>query len=219
MNDQDKTRVRRVLIFQGGWDGHAPATMATIFREGLECRGFAVEIADWLGVLAERDLSAYDLIVPIWTMGTIETDALAALVAAVRGGTGLAGVHGGMCDSFRGQIDYQWMTGGQFLGHPHVGSYTVCRTGVDHPITAGLPMAFEYSSEQYYMMVDPAVRVLADTVYELEEHRVRMPVVWTRQWGKGRVFFSALGHQPNEYTRYPFVLEMTLKGMEWAARA
>jgi uncharacterized protein len=206
-------------ILQGGWQGHAPATVASIFAANLQSRGFSTQVFDSLEPLEDAEkLALVDLVIPLWTMGSISEPALRNLLHAVRAGTGLGGVHGGMCDAFRGAIDYNWMTGGQFLGHPHVGPYTICRTAESSAITEALPEAFTYDSEQYYMMVDPAVRVLADTVYFWDDTRVRMPVVWTRSWGAGRVFFSALGHQPEEFTRSPEVLEMSLRGLVWACR-
>ena len=81
----------------------------------------------------------------------------------------------------------------------------------------GLPVAFPYKSEQYYMGVDPAIKVLASTKYE-PAHEIVMPVVWTKMWGKGRVFYSALGHRFEEFQQYPHVLDMTLRGLIWAAK-
>ena len=64
---------------------------------------------------AIRDLS---LIVPIYTMSKIEKEEAANFVAAVEGGVGLAGYHGGMGDAFRECVEYQFMVGGQWVAHP-----------------------------------------------------------------------------------------------------
>jgi len=209
---------KKALIVSGGWEGHKPAEVAEVFGARLEAEEFSVTKADSLAVYEEEDLGSYDLIVPNWTMDRLNGEATKNLSRVVTEGTGLAGAHGGMCDSFRGNLDYMWMTGGQFLGHPHVAPFTVTKTAVSHPVTAGIPKAFSYDSEQYYMMVDPAVTVLLDTVYESGAPECRMPMAWVREWGRGRVFFSALGHQPDEYTKYPHVLDMVIRGMLWAAR-
>jgi len=211
--------MKTALIVHGGWEGHEPARFADLFRQDLEPHGFNVTLSDRLAVLEDADsLRQYDLVVPTWSMGEITERQRASLSSAVAEGVGLGGIHGGMCDAFRGDIEYQWMTGGQFLGHPHVGDFMVCRTGEHNEITDHLPDAFPYNSEQYYMMVDPGVRVLADTLYRHQGVSCRMPVVWIRQWGRGRVFFSSLGHAVEEFTRYPHVREMTLRGLLWAAR-
>ncbi len=209
----------KALIFQGGWAGHEPCRMAGLFSDDLKALGFEVEIVDALGILADRAaLSAFDLIVPCWTMGSLSPEETNGLVEAVRAGCGLAGAHGGMGDAFRGNIDYEWMTGGHFVGHPHVGDYIVRRTAVEHPVTTGMPETFAYHSEQYYLMTDPGITVLADTVYTHEERRVTMPVVWVKSWGKGRVFYSALGHAVSEFEDYPAMRELVRRGFQWAAR-
>ena len=164
-------------------------------------------------------LRSADLIVPAWTAGALEGDRGKNLVGAVRGGTGLGGIHGGMGDAFRGALAYEWMVGGHFVGHPHVGDYKVRVTRPDDPIVAGLPTEFDYNSEQYYMLIDPAVDVLATTEYVHDGKTCEMPVVWTRTWGDGKVFYSALGHAMAEFDQYPHVFEMTLRGLEWATQA
>jgi type 1 glutamine amidotransferase len=212
------TIMKNALIGWGGWEGHEPRAMAIRFKQALENEGFAVEVADSSAAYEDPDLERFDLLIPNSSMGEINEAQLNGLLSAVRAGSGLAGIHGGMCDSFRGYIDYQWMTGGQFLGHPYVGEFEVRRTAEESSITAGMPPAFTYDSEQYYMMVDPAVRILAETTYHWEGSDVPMPVVWTKAWGKGRVFYSALGHLPGEFDSFPDVWTMTIRGMLWASR-
>ena len=109
------------------------------------------------------------LVVPIVTMSKIEKEEVENLTAAVRGGVGLAGYHGGMCDAFRESVDYQFMCGGQWVAHPgNVIDYTVDVTKPDDPIMAGVPASFPYRSEQYYMHVDPSNEVLATTTFSGE---------------------------------------------------
>lgn len=213
------TPAPRALIVHGGWPGHEPSQIADLLASSLREAGFAVELSDTLAVFDDAGkLASADLVVPCWTMGTLTPEQTANLCGAVRGGTGLAGVHGGMGDAFRGNLDYEWMTGGHFVGHPHVGDYAVRRTALAHEITAGLPDEFAYSSEQYYLLVDPGIEVLADTIYEHEGRRVTMPVVWIKQWGAGRVFYSALGHAVAEFERFPVMAEIVRRGLVWAAR-
>lgn len=151
-------------------------------------------------------------------MGSITPEQSAGLREAVRAGTGLAGVHGGMGDAFRGDTNYEWMVGGHFVGHPYVGEYIVHVVDAGHPAMKGLPAEFVYRSEQYYMLVDPAICVLADSEYTHEGGVCRMPVVWTKTWGLGRIFYSALGHEPSEFGRFPEVFAMSVRGLLWAAR-
>ena len=212
--------MKTALIIQGGWEGHDPAAIAQFLADKLEHEGFTVTVSDTLETLNDTEaLAAYDLISPNWTMGQLTPEQSANLLAAIQDGTGLGGLHGGMGDAFRGNLKYEWMVGGHFVGHPYVGEYTVEVKDTTHPITRGLPDSFTYESEKYYMLVDPGITVLADTEYTHEGRTFKMPVIWTKQWGQGRVFYSALGHKADELTKYPAVAEMMFNGLKWAAHA
>ena len=220
---------RKALIVWGGWDGHQPREVAEIFRKELSERGFEVEVSDTLDAYLDLDkLKSLDLIVPAWTMGQITRDQEKNLLEAVRGGVGLGGVHGGMCDSFRNNTEYQFMTGGQWVAHPGNDGveYAVEIRDPDHFITQGTPASFVVKSEQYYMHVDPAIRVLATTRFpaagvggpHLKNGVVDMPVVWTKYWGEGRVFYTSLGHQANIVAQED-PLRLAVRGLLWAANA
>lgn len=215
--------MKSALIFFGGWEGHEPRQCAELFATELAARGFAVETADRLDVLDDAArLASLSLIVPIWTMDTLTPAREQNLTAAVLGGTGLAGFHGGMGDAFRGSIGYQWMVGGQFVSHPdNIKEYTVNIVRPDDPIVAGIG-DFKVRTEQYYMLVDPRNETLATTTHHSTSapwtNGVVMPCVWKKQHGAGRVFYSALGHQRAEFAAVPEQLEFTLRGMVWAAR-
>lgn len=207
--------MKKALIVQGGWQGHEPKQVAEIMAKALRENGFEVEIADTLDVLRDREaLKALDLIVMEWTMGKIERDQLESLLEAVASGVGLAGVHGGMGDSFREATDYQYMVGGQWVAHPGGDGveYWVNIVDHEHPITRGLH-DFKVKSEHYYMHIDPAIKVLATTNFG----EVVMPVTWVKMWGKGRVFYCSLGHVAQVFEQDPQILEMVTRGMLWAA--
>jgi len=208
----------KALIFYGGWDGHQPKEVSEILESRLKAKGFDLQRSNTLDCLKDAAaLKALDVIIPVWTGGELSPQQWKSLNEAVRAGVGLGGVHGGMGDAFRGNLEYQWMTGGQFVGHPHVGEYEVRLTAVPGAITDGLPQSWKYNSEQYYMLTDPGNVVLADSFYNFDGRRAIMPVVWTKTWGKGRVFYSALGHAAKEFSDFPHVLEMTVRGIIWAA--
>jgi type 1 glutamine amidotransferase len=206
---------KQALIVQGGWEGHYPAEIAGIFAAQLRENGFEVTISDTLDAFKTNDLGKLDLIVPMWTMGTIEQEQLSPLLEAVRGGVGIAGVHGGMGDSFRNETEYQFMVGGQWVSHPGGDgvTYMVYIDGEPSPITEGV-QDFEVTSEHYLMHVDPGNTVLATTRFG----ETVMPVVWTKHYGEGRVFYCSLGHTP-DVVKMPPVLTMVARGMLWAAHA
>ena len=210
--------MKRVLFLTGGWDGHHPEKIVQLFARELQAHGFETVIDTTLDRLTDPvALKGFSVIFPCWTMGQLTPEQSKGLQEAVRSGVGLAGVHGGMGDAFRGNLDYEWMTGGHFVGHPHVGDYTVNIRDFASPITAGLPSTFVYKSEQYYMMMDPGVHILADTLYVYEGRVAIMPVAWVKMWGQGRVFYNALGHAPEEFTNFPAARTLTVQGVLWAA--
>ena len=189
--------------------------------EELLQHDFEVRIETQTSVFDDPDLNQFDLIVPIYTMSKIEKTECANLTAAVRSGVGLAGFHGGMCDAFRDSVDYQFMTGGQWVAHPGgIIDFRVNITRPDDPVMQGLS-DFDYTSEQYYMHVDPVNEVLATTTFSGEHAEwvkdVVMPVVWKRRHGHGRVFYSALGHVSAEF-QVPEMSTLFERGMLWAAR-
>lgn len=213
--------MKQALIVWGGWHGHEPETCAGIVGSLLRQHGFDVRVETSTRAFADPALAGYSLIVPIYTMAKIEKDECANLTAAVQGGVGLAGFHGGMCDAFRDAVDYQFMTGGQWVAHPGgVIDFRVNISRHDDPVMAGLA-DFDMRSEQYYMHVDPANQVLATTTFSGEHAAwvkgVVMPVVWKRRHGAGRVFYSALGHVAAEF-QVPEMKTLFERGMLWAAR-
>jgi type 1 glutamine amidotransferase len=126
-----------------------------------------------------------------------------------------------MCDAFREATEYQFMCGGQWVAHPgNIIGYRVNILRRDDPVMRGID-DFDYRSEQYYMHVDPSNQVLATTTFSGEHapwiEGVVMPVVWKRQHGAGRVFYSALGHVAAEFD-VPQMRTVFKRGMLWAAR-
>jgi uncharacterized protein len=212
---------RDALIVWGGWDGHEPERCAGIVAAMLEAEGFAVEIESTTEAFADPGIRELSLIVPIVTMSTIEKEELNNLCAAIAGGVGLGGYHGGMGDAFRREPAYQFMCGGQWVAHPgNIIDYRVNITRPDDPIMAGVG-DFDYRSEQYYMHVDPSNEVLATTAFSGAHcswiEGVVMPVVWKRRYGEGRVFYSSLGHVAAEF-EVPQMATILRRGLVWAAR-
>jgi len=216
---------KRALIFWGGWNGHEPEKVARRFRRLLENEGFAVEVVRGAEALPDYDkLLAYDLLVPITTDCQMSGEISGAIAKAVGAGVGIAGCHGGMCDAYRGDVEWQFMTGGQWVSHPggDTVTYAVSINRGSSPITEGLD-DFEVTSEQYYMHVDPAVEVLATTrfpvanYYHAANKPVDMPVAWTKFWGLGRVFYCSLGHVDRVFEQAPTARELMRRGFLWAA--
>ncbi|MGA7391407.1 MAG: ThuA domain-containing protein [Terrimicrobiaceae bacterium] len=212
---------REALIVWGGWEGHEPKQCAEVVEKLLKAEDFNVKVADSPSAFADSHLGRFDLIVPIVTQATIPPEACDNLIATVGNGTGLAGFHGGMGDSFRSEPAYQFMVGGQWVAHPgNIISYRVTITKPFDEITRGIE-DFDYQSEQYYMHVDPGNEVLATTTFSGEHcewvQGVVMPVAWKRRHGAGRVFYCSLGHVAAEFEIVQ-MRTLILRGMLWAAR-
>jgi type 1 glutamine amidotransferase len=172
--------LKSALIVYGGWDGHQPKEVAEIFGECLPKK--ASTFAFWIR----------------WTRGTIESgkaqpDRAGVNSRAVEAGAAERGVrrggpawdrryHDGMCDAFRNSCEYQFMTGGQWVASRNDGVRYTIKMG---PTSTRLPKASgiaEVASEQYYMHVDPAVKVLATTHFPVSMAHVgngdvEMPIV------------------------------------------
>ncbi|WP_028047728.1 ThuA domain-containing protein [Cellulomonas sp. URHE0023] len=219
------TQQRRALVVRGGWDGHAPEEAAELFVPFLRESGFDVVVEGSLEVYADPALmAATDLVVQCWTMGEILADELHGLRDAVAAGTGFAGWHGGIVDSFRMATDYLQLVGAQFAAHPggivdHAISVVPSRS--EHPVVDGI-VDFSLRSEQYWLLADDLNDVLATTTIvpgpgDPWHSPVTSPAVWTRQWGEGRVFVCAPGHQLADL-ELPPVRTMIERGLLWAAR-
>jgi len=218
---------KHALIVWGGWDGHTPKESAELFAGLLKDNGYEVTVSDTLdSYLDEALMSKADLIVPIWTMDKISDEQWKGLDSAVRNGAGIAGFHGGMIDSFRENVEYQWMTGAQWVSHPGNcdPSYVVNIADSGHEITQGLDDFELKGTEQYYCHFDPAVHVLCTTTFTgehgdatLYKKGTVMPYAWTKSWGKGLVFGASWGHTYKDFD-VSEARELVLRGMLWASR-
>ena len=231
----------KAALFVGGWEGHAPTDFADWCRGVLEAEGVEVVQHDSLASLEQpQGMADVDLIVPIWSsarsahqpefgnMTKAQEDGLLALIAS---GVGIAGWHGHMGDAFRDRPSYHFLIGGQFVAHPpgwpdnpvpsdDFVDYDVTITAPEHEIVSGID-SFRLHSEQYYMLVDPSNEVLATTTFSGEHlwwiEGATIPVVWTRRWDRGRVFYCSIGHTVDDL-RVPQVTEIIRRGMLWASR-
>ncbi|UFU07199.1 ThuA domain-containing protein [Ruania halotolerans] len=228
------TPARRALVVRGGWEGHSPVEATDLFLPFLRESGFAVEVHDSLDVYADAEaMAATDLVLQCWTMGEIEKAQVDGLIAAVAAGTGLAGWHGGIADSFRKSSDYLHLVGGQFATHPskpadqrsgdQSDNYLPHRVSItsEHEIVAGIE-DFDLDTEQYWVLTDDLIDVHATTTHPARAdqpwHReVSCPAVWTRDWGEGRIFVATPGHSVDVLAD-PHVRTIVERGILWAAR-
>ena len=212
---------KKILFTYGGWKGHEPVQSVELFKPWLEKEGATVDAFDNLDPYAdEKYMKGVDLVIQTFTMAKITKEQEKGLLKAVARGCGLAGWHGGLCDSFRQNVAYQFMTGGQWVAHPGgIIDYHVQLTDHQDPVTSGLA-DFDMHSEQYYLHVDPNMKVLATTTFS-DKHAdwiggCTMQVVWKKLDGKGRVCYSSLGHVMKDF-EVPEALEIMQRGIKWAS--
>ncbi|MFE4708790.1 ThuA domain-containing protein [Peribacillus simplex] len=210
--------MKKILVLHGGWSWHYPTEMAEFTVKHL-LKGFEVEVSEDLTILESNRLHEFDVIIPIWTQGELSHFQEVSLVNAIENGLGLASWHG-IADAFNNNHPFKMVLGGQFIAHPGNFLEYEVNFSKEDPLTEGLS-SFKMFSEQYYMHTDPNNDVIATTVVDGDSFTWlkggEMPIAWKRQWGKGRVFYHSLGHNPKEL-EIPEVLELTKRGILWAAR-
>jgi type 1 glutamine amidotransferase len=215
---------KKILYVHGGWKGHEPTESVKVFVPWLKEEGAAVTVSDTLDSYLDKELmDSLDLVIQVWTMDKISKEQEKGLLNAIKSGVGMAGWHGGIGDSFRNNVAYQFMVGGQWVAHPgNIIDYEVNIIDKKDPITKGLK-DFAMHSEQYYMHVDPNVKVLATTEFSGDHaewiDKSVIPVVWKKYFGDGRVFYSSLGHVMKDFEVSPTALEIQKRGIRWAAES
>lgn len=228
---------KTALVVRGGWDGHQPVEATNLFIPFLEARGYTVRVEESPAVYADSSyMPSLDLIVQSNTMTSIQKEEFEGLRSAVEAGTGLAGWHGGIADSYRNNSDYLQLIGGQFAAHPgkapgeltgdqsdNYRPHTINMTeaAASHPITEGITN-FELTTEQYWVLHDDYNDVLATTTQAVRpwdpwKREITSPAIWTRQWGEGRIFVSTPGHRV-DILENPNVKTIIERGLLWASR-
>ena len=206
------------MILTGGWPDHNPAGIGG-FLEACIGSGYRISRASDLAVLRPDILSGVDLLVLNWTFGDITDDQARALIDAVGDGMGLMAWHGAT-SAFLANRPYKFLLGGQFVDHPG-GDHVAYRIHFsDDPLTKGIA-DIDVVTEQNYYLIDPSVKIVATTRIQSNEkpwvYGVEVPVVWTRNWGKGKVLYCALGHKKEDIDS-PSVRQLLSRAVPWLAR-
>jgi len=218
----------KVLIIWNDSLWHKGSVKSAFWSDVLTKDGFEVERVGTTYPLCSRaKLNEYDLILFSWSEELIIREQALELIDAVGiDGVGVAGYHE-TSTAFR-QMDWHFMFGSFMATHPgftktrQQHTYTVNITKPDDPIMAGIS-SFEHTSEQFYLLHDGENfnEVLADTVINESDYPwligAKSPVVYKRPFGAGKIFYSALGHYPQEFEK-DAVFKITHRGILWAAR-
>lgn len=201
----------KALIYSGGaihdGVGCGDAAQAILEADG---RFKITRVNEDLDCLVAPKLDKFDVVVFYHTIGEITDAQLNGLTKFVESGKGFVGFHSA-ADSFRESPTYRAMVGGYFITHPAYRQYQVTVTDPEHPITKDLNEFF-VTDEMYITTWDSRNNVLAQALWK----DGTVPVVWTKDWGKGNVCWIALGHDPKACENENFHTLLT-RAAVWAA--
>ncbi|MFF8972905.1 ThuA domain-containing protein [Streptomyces sp. NPDC014995] len=171
----------------------------------------------------EAPLDAYAAVVFLSTSGDVLTPAgRQRLTEYIETGGGFTGVHAAACTEYHWPY-YGELLGARFARHPALQPGKAVVEDHDHPATRHLPPVWDFTDEWYDFRTNPRhrVHVLAtadESSYEGGGMGADHPLVWCREQGAGRVFYTALGHTAEAYHDPDFLAHLR-GGIDWAARA
>jgi type 1 glutamine amidotransferase len=220
----------KVLLLAGGQrQHHGYREQALYLSRALEDTGrFQVTLAEDAAIVETPAMRKYDLLIvssdrrdPEFKFTETEQK---AILAYVRSGHGYVSIHGADNAAPDWLPEWREMLGGIFShrglpdGKTKKGDFRVKIADTQSPITRDLA-DFSLKDELYYhMQMQPDVEPLATIDYEGKT----WPVAWTRNFGKGRVFHTVLGHrdfgpEKPDPLRDPNLLKLVIQGADWTA--
>lgn len=215
MNSASQQGRRAEVLFLGHDSEHhdsgkyAPWLATSLFSSGINLT-YTEDPDD----LNPETLSKYDGLIIYANHDTISSSQEKALQEFVESGHGLIPIHSAS-GNFKNSDWYIKAIGGQFKSHG-TGTFTAEIVNKEHPVMQGLS-EFETWDETYvHQKVNPDMTVLMERVSETPgEGSAREPYTWVRNQGKGRVFYTAYGHNDSTWTN-PGFLNLVKNGVLWA---
>ncbi len=198
------------VLFLGDAGGHAPAARFRQLEPVFAGRGIALTYTSNVADLNPATLAKYAGLMVYANIETIAPDQEQALLDYVEKGGGYIPVH---CASFCFQNSPKLiaLTGAQFRSHT-TGVFRTTVTAPDHPIVRAWT-GFESWDETYlHHKHNPAGRTVLETRAERD---VAEPWTWVRTQGKGRVFYTAWGHDQRTWS-HPGFHALLERGTKWA---
>ena len=224
----------KVLLLTGGAREHHGYRAQAFYLANLleDTKRYQVTIVEDAAILESPALAKYDIIFvnadrrdPEFKLSPAQQ---AGLVAAVKGGKGYITIHGGNNAAVDWSEDFREMLGGVFShetkggtlpdSKTKKGTFTVKIADSSHPITKGLS-DFELVDELYYQLqMKPGITPLVTIDYDKQT----WPAAWTRDYGKGKVFHTVMGHRdfgPDKAdpTQNANLAKLLVQGIDWVA--
>jgi putative membrane-bound dehydrogenase-like protein len=200
------------VLFLGDNGHHRPAERFRQLQPVLEKRGIELTYTDKAEVLNPKLLSRFDALIVYANSVKITPEQEKALLDFVEGGKGFVPIH---CASycFLNSPKYVALVGAQFKKHG-TGTFRTEVAVPDHPVMKGF-RGFESWDETY---VHTKHNEEGRTVLEYRaEGDTREPWTWVRTQGKGRVFYTAWGHDQRTWGN-PGFQDLIERGIRWATR-
>lgn len=217
----------RVLVFSKTLlYRHASIAAGTAMIKKLGAENhFAVDTSEDAGVFTTTNLHRYAVVVFLSATGNFMDDnQKTAFKGYVEGGGGFVAIHGALAGREAAEGDWPWYAealGTTFTQHTPVVPGVIHIEDTNNPSTAKLPRAWRHAEEWYFFSSDP--RDHAHVLATFDEASVfgrainpDHPITWCREQGKGRVWYTALGHTDECYAE-PEFQALVLGGIDWAA--
>lgn len=198
---------RLEVLFLGDNGHHRPIERIPTLMAALGPKGINFTYTDDLGDINGQNLSKYDALMIYANWDQITPEAESALLGFVASGKGILPIH---CASycFRNSTEYVKMVGGQFWRHT-MDSITTKTTQPEHPIMKGLQPFTAYDETYLHSQLQSDNNVLAEREIKADQKKDRStpatePYTWTRNYGKGKVFYTAYGHDDRTWSQPGF---------------
>jgi putative membrane-bound dehydrogenase-like protein len=204
---QQAARLR--VLFLGDNGHHRPTQRAQQLLPALARNGIDLFYTDNRDDLNDAELDRYHALVLYNNHVNVSDDQLRALLAFVADGGGLVVLHCASA-SFQNSEEFIRLVGAAFKSHG-TGTFGTVRTAADHPAIRGVP-AFESWDETYvHTKHNPVNRAVLEV---RRENGHDEPWTWVRTYGKGRVFYTAWGHDQRTWGNAGFQ-QLVGQGIRW----
>ncbi|MEM6629614.1 MAG: PVC-type heme-binding CxxCH protein, partial [Bacteroidota bacterium] len=198
------------LLFLGHeGDHHNGKKYMPILASYLAPKGIQLTWASDPGVLNPKELNKFDGLILYANHDSIAPSQEKALLQFIRKGKAFLPIHSASY-CFRNSDAFVDLVGAQFESHG-IDSFSTEIVQADHPIVAGF-QSFETWDETYvHHRHNPDREVLMERM----NGGKREPWTWTRTYGKGRIFYTAYGHDERTWS-HPGFLDLIERGIRWA---
>lgn len=218
--NQEKARILVFAATRGFYHESIPAGIMCI-TDVCKKEGIKVDTTKDAAVFTDDNLKKYKVIVFLNTTGDVLNEQQQEVFARyIQSGGGFLGVHAATDTEY----DWPWynnLVGAYFLSHPEQQEATIRVTDKSHPGTAMLPGEWTRTDEWYnFKNINPDIKVLAyldESSYKGGENGEKHPFIWCHEVGKGRAFYTGVGHRDDNYEE-PLVRQHLLGAIKWTGK-